>query len=186
MELYVVRHGETAENVHSVMQGNMDTVLNETGKKQALEAKEKLRGIKIDLIITSPKQRTMETAEIISDGDVTIITDDRLLSRDHGEFQGKTRYEVNLENYWNIKMNEQYEKAECVRHIYDRVDNLLNEIRNKYKDQTVMLVTHSGICRILYYYFNGIPESGSLLGYESTNCSVEKYILEEENENIIS
>ena len=39
MELYVVRHGETAENIHSVMQGNMDTILNETGKKQALEAK---------------------------------------------------------------------------------------------------------------------------------------------------
>ena len=186
MELYVVRHGETAENINSVMQGNMDTILNETGKKRALEAKEKLKGIKIDLIITSPKQRTLETAEIISGGDVMIITDDRLLSRDHGEFQGKTRYEVNLEDYWNSKINKQYERAECVRHIYDRVDSLLNEIKHKYKDQTVMLVTHSGICRILYYYFNGIPESGSLLGYESTNCSVEKYILEEENENIIS
>ncbi len=179
MYLYVVRHGETAENIKSIMQGNMDTVLNETGKLQAKEAKEKLKGVQIDLIICSPKQRTLETALIVSDDNSMIITDDRLLSRDHGEFEGKTRYEINLQDYWNIKLNKQYESAECVQHIFDRVDSLIQEIKNKYKDKTVLLVTHSGICRILYYYFNGIPEDGDLLEYESTNCSVERYELED-------
>ena len=102
-----------------------------------------------------------------------------MLSRDHGEFQGKSRYEINLKDYWNIKLNKQYERAECVKHIYDRVDSLINEIKTKYRDKTVLLVTHSGICRILYYYFNGIPEDGDLMGYESTNCSVERYELED-------
>lgn len=179
MYLYVVRHGETAENIRSVMQGNMDTVLNETGRLQAKEAKEKLKGVQIDLIISSPKQRTLETAQIISDNDTIIITDDRLLSRDHGEFEGKTRYEINLQDYWNIKLNKQYERAECVQHIFDRVDSLIKEIKNQYHDKTVLLVTHSGICRVLYYYFNGIPEDGDLLEYESTNCSVERYELED-------
>lgn len=179
MYLYVVRHGETAENTRSIMQGNMDTVLDEKGKLQAKEAKEKLKGVQIDLIISSPKQRTLETALIVADDDTIIITDDRLLSRDHGEFQGKSRYEINLKDYWNIKLNKQYERAECVQHIYDRVDSLINEIKTKYKNKTVLLVTHSGICRILYYYFNGIPEDGDLMEYESTNCSVERYELED-------
>ena len=179
MELYVVRHGETNENIGSIMQGNMDTVLNETGRNQAREVKKRLKDVRIDLIITSPKQRTLETANIISDGEILIVTDDRLLSRDHGEFQGKSRHEVNLEDYWNIKLNKQFERAECVKHLFDRVVSLLDEIKKKYSDQTVLLVTHSGICRVLYYYFNGIPESGSLLEYESTNCSVEKYELED-------
>ena len=48
MYLYVVRHGETAENTRSIMQGNMDTVLDEKGKLQAKEAKEELN-IEIDL-----------------------------------------------------------------------------------------------------------------------------------------
>lgn len=179
MYLYVVRHGETAENIRSIMQGNMDTILNETGKLQAKEAKEKLNGVQIDLIISSPKQRTLETALIVADDNTMIITDDRLLSRDHGEFEGKSRYEIDLHDYWNIKLNKQYEKAECVKHIFDRVDSLIREIKNKYKDKTVLLVTHSGICRILYYYFNGIPEDGDLTEYESTNCSVERYELED-------
>lgn len=187
MDLYVVRHGETAENINKILQGNMDTLLNETGRKQALSVRNKLRDIHIDLIISSPKSRTVETANIISDGNVPIITDDRLLSRDHGEFEGMGRYDIDLEDYWNIKINRQYERAESVGHIYDRIVDLLEDIKNKYCGKTVLLVTHSGICRILYYYFNGIPESGSLLEYESENCSLEKYILEEEkNEDFIS
>lgn len=179
MDLYVVRHGETAENINKIMQGNMDTVLNETGRNQAKEAKKKLENIKIDLIISSPKSRALETAQIISEGQIPIITDDRLLSRDHGEFEGMSRYEVDLEDYWNIKVDRQYEKAESVGHLYNRIVSLLDEIKKEYHGKTILLTTHSGICRILYYYFNGIPESGSLLEYESTNCSVEKYELED-------
>ena len=179
MELYVVRHGETDENINKVMQGNMDTLLNDTGRRQALEVKNRLGDTKIDLIISSPKARALETAKIISDGRFPIITDDRLLSRDHGEFQGKTRYEVDLEDYWNIKINRQYERAESVGHMFERVTDLLGDIKKNYRGKTVMIATHSGICRILYYYFNGIPESGSLLEYESTNCSLEKYELED-------
>lgn len=179
MELYVVRHGETSENIRKMLQGNMDTLLDDHGRQQALEAKNKLGDVKIDLIISSPKKRTLETAEIISDGKVPIITDERLLSRDHGEFQGKTRDEINLDDYWNIKVNRQYEKAECVMHMYSRICDLLETIKKQYKDKTVLIVTHSGVCRLLYYHFNGIPESGNLVGYESTNCSVEKYDLED-------
>jgi len=186
MDLYVVRHGETNENKVKMMQGNMDTLLNDTGRSQALEVRKKLDGVKIDLIISSPKSRALETAQIISNGQIPIITDERLLSRDHGEFQGKTRHEVDLEDYWNIKVNRQYERAESVGHMFDRITDLLNEVKKNYSDKTVLITTHSGICRILYYYFNGIPESGSLLEYESTNCSLEKYELEDTNENFIS
>lgn len=179
MKLYVVRHGETNENITHVMQGNMDTVLNETGIKQALKAKDFFKDKKIDLIISSPKQRTYKTALLISDDKIPIITDERLLSRNHGEFQGMGRYDIDLEEYWNIKKNHQYKEAECVKHLYDRVDDLLKEIKQKYKNKNILLVTHSGICRILYYYFNTIPEDGDLLEYESQNGLIEEYELEE-------
>jgi hypothetical protein len=59
--------------------------------------------------------------------------------------------------------------------MFERISDLLNDIKANYKDKTVLIATHSGVCRVLYYYFNGIPESGSLLEYQSTNCSLEKY-----------
>lgn len=177
MKLFVVRHGETFENIGKVMQGNMDTVLNEEGKKQAASLIEIVKNSNIDLIISSPLKRAFETAQIISNNNIEIITDDRLKSRNHGEFQGMSRIDMDLQSYWNIKINNKYKYAESVKDLYDRIDSLLQEIKIKYNDKNVLLTTHSGICRILYYYFNGIPENGDLLGYKSENCSFEEYEL---------
>ena len=176
MKLYVLRHGETNENITGIMQGNMETVLNEVGRKQAESVRQKINDANIDLVISSPKKRAVETAEIAAPN-IPIILDDRLLSRNHGEFEGMQRNQVNLQDYWNIKLNKQFEKAESMGEIFNRVSSLLNDISINYSNKTVLLVTHSGIARVLYYYFNGFPDDGDLTEYESTNCSFEEYEL---------
>jgi len=174
MKISVLRHGETNENITGIMQGNMDTELNEVGRNQARSVQSIVKENNIDLVIASPKKRTVETASLAAPG-IPLITDDRLLSRDHGEFEGKRRDEINLQDYWNIKKNIQFEKAESVGTLFNRVVSLLEDVIVKYPDKNVLLVTHSGICRVLYYYFNGFPEDGDLLEYESHNCSFEQY-----------
>lgn len=176
MDLYVIRHGETNENKTGIMQGNMETLLNENGKKQAISLREKVKEAKIDLVICSPKLRTKETAALAAPN-IPIIYDDRLVSRNHGEFEGLERHKINLNDYWNIKKNIQYKKAESIGDLFNRISSLLNDISINYSDKNVLLVTHSGIARVLYYYFNGFPEDGDLMKYESTNASFEHYIL---------
>lgn len=176
MKLYVVRHGETNENISKIMQGNLNTSLNEKGIKQAQNLIAKVKYHNINLIISSPLKRAYDTAKIIANGK-RIITDDRLKSRNHGEFQGMDRNDINLKDYWNIKKNIKYKKAESVKDLYNRIDSLLKDIKKYYPDKNVLLITHSGITRILYYYFNGIPEDGDLTEYVSTNCSFEEYNL---------
>lgn len=176
MKLYVLRHGETNENITKVLQGNMETYLNETGRNQAIAVRDKVKNAKIDLVISSPKKRAIETAMLAAPG-IKIIQDERLLSRNHGEFEGMTRDQINLHDYWNIKKNNQYDKAETVGELFNRISSLLNDILEKYSDKNVMIVTHSGITRVLYYYFNGFPDDGDLTEYESTNCSFEEYDL---------
>lgn len=174
MKLYVVRHGETKENKTGMMQGEMDTVLDKRGKEQALSLQPKLKEIDIQATFCSPKKRTLETA-ILAFPEAEIYFDERLKSRNHGEFQGMSRDQINLEEYWNIKKNVQYTKAESVGSLMNRVVDFLDEIKAKYQDKNVLIVTHSGITRVLHYYFNGIPEDGNLMGYESTNASLEEY-----------
>lgn len=176
MKLYVIRHGETKENKTGIMQGNMDTELDEKGKEEARDLIEKVKEANIDIVVVSPKKRTIETADIVAPN-IEKVYDYRLLSRDHGEFEGLRRDEINLSEYWNIKKNIQYERAESVGSLFERVESLLRDIKIKYEGKNVLLVTHSGICRVLYYYFNGIPEDGNLLEYESHNCSFEQYDL---------
>ena len=97
------------------------------------------------------------------------------MSRDHGEFQGVKNEGRDLSEYWNIRLNRQYEKAESVKHVYDRVCSFLDEIRAKYPDKNILIVTHSAIVRCIYYYFNGLPEDGNLFGYQSHTASLETY-----------
>ena len=81
MKIYTVRHGQTEWNKKGLYQGKTDVPLNEEGKKQAMLVKEKLKDKKIDLIISSPLKRAKETAEIISDGKIKIITDSLIVAR---------------------------------------------------------------------------------------------------------
>ena len=176
-KIIVIRHGETKENIGKIMQGNMNTLLDEKGIEQAKQLREELKNIKIDVVISSPLDRALNTAEIAINGELPIILDDRLKSRNHGEFQGLPRTAMKNTDYWDYNKNTQYKLAESVGDLFNRVKSLLDDVKKEYDNKTVLLVTHSGICRVLYYYFKGIPEDGNLWGYESHNCSIEEYKL---------
>ena len=63
---YYVRHGQTDWNLNKRLQGNTDIALNETGIAQAHAAKDKMAGIEITTICSSPLMRARKTADIIN------------------------------------------------------------------------------------------------------------------------
>ena len=167
MKLYVIRHGQTDWNVKEKCQGRTDIELNNTGIKQAQNAKEQLKKYKIDLIICSPLKRTRKTAEIINETiNSEIIIDERIIERGYGNLEGKTDEEwkeivgdnVSIVNYYNLNWNKQ--NIEPIQDICKRVWEVLDEIKEKYNDKNVLLVTHGGTCRAINAYFNGIGEDG--------------------------
>ena len=174
MKLYVVRHGETMENANNCLVGRINSSLTSKGKEQAKQVSNYFKDKKIDLIVSSPLDRCKETAQIISNN-LPIIYSDKLLGRDHGEFTGKPRDSINFDEYWNYKKNIQYEKAESVKDLYNRVATLIDDLKEKYKDKNIIIVTHSGIMRVLYYYFKGIPDDGVLSEITIRNCEVFEY-----------
>ena len=65
MTLYLTRHGETEWNVQNKICGITDVELTDKGRAQAKELGEKLRDYKIDLIVSSPLKRALETARMV-------------------------------------------------------------------------------------------------------------------------
>lgn len=55
--IYIVRHGETEENRLGIMQGHLDTKLNDTGIRQAQLAAQALRHVAFDIAFTSDLER---------------------------------------------------------------------------------------------------------------------------------
>lgn len=95
-KIIIIRHGQTAENKKRVLQGHLDTVLDEDGKKQALEAAELLKGEVIDAFFSSDLRRAYHTAKaVISKHNGKKIYTTRLLREKYfGKFQGMTFKEI--------------------------------------------------------------------------------------------
>ena len=91
--------------------------------------------------------------------------------------QEKSFDSLDRDLYWNYKDTTVYEKAESMQELFKRVYEFLDDIKEKYKDKTVLVVTHSGISKVVECYFNGIPEDGNLEVLSLKNCEVRKYDL---------
>ena len=69
MIIYIVRHGQTEENLQRILQGHMPGTLTEQGKEQVQRAAEQLskEGVKFIRIVSSDLKRAMDSAQIIAD-----------------------------------------------------------------------------------------------------------------------
>lgn len=175
MELSVVRHGETVRNIVGLVQGDCESMLSEKGKEQAKQTKERLKNQTFDIVFSSPLSRAYQTAEIITEGKIPIVVDERLNERDYGDFEGHTREEFDYVGYWNFDYNLKENNGESVQHLCMRVDDFLREIKEVYKNKKVLIVTHSGVARAIYYCIHGIPDDGDMSIIDIPNCTVMEY-----------
>ena len=88
LRLYIARHGETDWNVQHRLQGWTDRPLDETGRKQAIDLAESLKGVHIDAIYSSTLSRSRDTARTVAGKALTVKSLDGLRERNYGHFQG--------------------------------------------------------------------------------------------------
>ena len=144
MKVTFVRHGQTDWNKVGKQQGRMDIPLNATGIEQAHQTAELLKSEPFDRVYCSPLTRARQTAEIICENrDIPIILEPRLIERDMGEFQGKDWKSFDSNLFWNYTANVQYEKAENIQVLFERVYQFLDELKGK--PGNVLLVSHGGV-----------------------------------------
>ncbi|ORY24879.1 histidine phosphatase superfamily [Naematelia encephala] len=91
MLLYFVRHGQTDHNLRGIIQGQLDTSLNDHGRLEARVVGQYLGNIAFIEAWSSDLSRARETAEIIAESHegLAIRTDPGLRERHLGSLQGK-------------------------------------------------------------------------------------------------
>ncbi len=172
MKIYVMRHGETNNNLLHLISGNKETDLTKNGIFEAKKAKEYLKDKNIDIILSSPLSRARITASIVADK--PIIIDKRLNERDYGEYTFKRKKDVDYNKFWNYENNIN-QPGESLKDLFNRIDSLITDLNQKYPDKNILLVTHSGIARAIHYYITGIPNDNDLTPLQIPNCSVRVY-----------
>ena len=151
MKLYIARHGETDANAKGILQGWLDTELNEKGLIQATEAANRFHK-PVDAIFTSDLKRATRTAQEFRNRykDALYIEDARLRVRDFGDAAGTYRHEHDLEQFWSIKDRTTVSNAEILNDFTARVASFLEDIKTM-PYESVLIVTHGNVinCMLL-------------------------------------
>lgn len=147
--VYVVRHGQTAWNVGEIFRGRADIPLDETGKKEAELAGKALKDVKIHAIYSSPLSRSMQTSEGIAQfQDVSITPLDAIIDISYGEWEGKSREEVeekysDLYKLWITEPQKvQFPGGESLEQVRSRIMAAMEELLTKHHDENIVLVAH--------------------------------------------
>lgn len=155
--ILAIRHGETAWNVDTRIQGQLDIPLNDTGRWQAGRVAEALAGEDIAAIYASDLVRAADTAAAISlRTGLPVIHDQGLRERRFGLFQGRTVAEIeaihpDLVRRWKSREPDfEPEGAESLRVFYQRSVDAAQRLAAAHPGETVVLVAHGGVLDCLY------------------------------------
>lgn len=176
MKLYVIRHGETNMGKNNII-ATEDEPLNATGKKQAIDIGKELRKLSIDKIYCSPIERAKDTLQLFElDKNIPVIIEDRIKERNMGIYANISFEQLIWDEFWNYNSDKLYPELETMKSVYKRISEFLNELKASSRNDNILLVTHGGISRAIYWYFNGIPESGNSSNINE-NCKIYNYEL---------
>lgn len=155
--LIAMRHGETAWNVETRLQGQLDIPLNERGHEQARLAARSLAEDAPDVIYSSDLSRALATAQAVAQcTGQPVITDAGLRERHFGIWEGHTYAEV--EQGWPLESEHWRRRdpafgppqGETLQGFFDRCVATLTRIAQAHPGQTVLLVAHGGVLDCFY------------------------------------
>jgi probable phosphoglycerate mutase len=155
--IIAIRHGETAWNVDTRIQGQLDIGLNETGRQQARRVARALTGEPIQAIYSSDLSRAWDTARSIAGATgQTLQAHAGLRERGFGVFQGKTYAEIEAAwpdqaRRWR-KRDPQWapEGGESLLDVRERITRTAAELAARHLGEQIVLVAHGGVMDALY------------------------------------
>lgn len=178
MKLYVIRHGQSENNVKGLCDCDpkIKTPLTKKGANQAKLASSKLKSKSFDIIFASELFRAQKTAEIINKNhQLEVIIDKRLNDRYSG-FHGKPVSDFfnalnKSNNFWEFK----FPRGESFEEEKERVFDFLNSLKQmNYK--SVLTVTHEEAMRIISGFFNKLTND-KMWNIKIDNCQVLEFQL---------
>jgi len=141
LRLYIARHGETDWNLEHKLQGWTDRPLNETGRRQARDLAESLKGIHLDAVYSSTLSRSIDTANAVAGTSLVVKHLPGLRERNYGRFQGQSDTDpeyLKRGNVWDDAMDG----GETLNQLLARTRESLDMIRREHPSGNVLIVSH--------------------------------------------
>ena len=165
--LLLIRHGRTDANANGVLAGRTPGVLlDEVGRSATQDLAKRLHDVKVSQVVSSPLERTIETAKILFSEDSNIALEDRLLECDYGDWQGSKLSELAVHELWPIVQQRPDEmifpNGESMNDMSARASTAVREwdakLTQEHGDKVVWVaVSHGDIIKAICADAMGLP-----------------------------
>ena len=156
LRLIVIRHGETDWTREGRYAGSRDVPLNPLGLRQGDATAAALAGRFLSAVYASPLERARTSAEIIAKPHrLEVAVEAAFREMTFGAWEGLTRDEVAAvfpglyRTWWETPHLAPLPGGEALAEVGARVAEGLGELRAQHADETVVLVTHGVVIRLL-------------------------------------
>lgn len=162
----LVRHGQTGWNKKERFRGWVDVELDEVGLKQAEAVAQRIVQWKLDAVYSSPLKRAVSTAQpIAKQFGLTVVTLDGIIDMNFGDWQGlaieeaKQKYPEQFDFWLNSPQRLKIPGGETLDEVRRRAVAVIDELAARHVDETVAVVTHRVVCKVLLLSFLGLDNS---------------------------
>jgi broad specificity phosphatase PhoE len=154
LQIYFIRHGETAWSLSGQHTGRTDLALTVNGELMARALAPTLAELTFDLVLTSPRVRARTTCELAGLGSAAQI-EPRLAEWDYGVFEGLRTAEIHAKHpEWDI-WETGCPEGEMPQEVGHRADQLIERlVQHRGK---VALFSHGQFGRVLAARWIGLP-----------------------------
>jgi broad specificity phosphatase PhoE len=182
----LVRHGETQWNRELIFRGRADIPLSAKGLAQAEQLAAALTAEKIDAVYASPLARAQQTAQpLATPRSLEVETSDYLLDMNFGEWEGLS-VEAVEDRYPELFQLWQHHPELCVppggeslAEIRDRIKSGLQAWLAHRSGQTIALVTHRVVCKVMLCEVLGLDNS-AFWRIQQDVCALNRFRREEQ------
>jgi probable phosphoglycerate mutase len=144
--VYLVRHGETEWSASGKHTSTTDVPLTDAGRAAARRLRDRLAGVDFALVLTSPRIRARETAELAGLGDRAQVEPD-LAEFAYGSYEGRTTPEIREERPgWSL-WRDGAPGGETAEAVGERADRVIARALDAGGD--VALFAHGHVLRVL-------------------------------------
>lgn len=169
LDLYLVRHGDTAWTLSGQHTGRTDLPLLPTGVEQGRRVGEMLGGIDFGVVYSSDLQRSLQTAELA--GFEHPLVTPLLREFDYGDYEGRTSAEIWVERPgWEI-YSDGCPGGETPAEVFARAMTFLNLLAGQ--EGAALAFSHGHFLRAMAVAWVGLDITGAArLGLDTAAVSV--------------
>jgi probable phosphoglycerate mutase len=154
INVFAIRHGETAWSLSGQHTGTTDIPLTDNGRRLAERMRPALTGGTFTLVLCSPMQRARETCELAGLGDAAVI-EPGLVEWNYGQYEGLTPKQIQESAPGWLIFRDGCPGGELPEQVSARVDRVIEGARAAEGD--VALFAHGHVLRVLAARWIGLP-----------------------------